>query len=359
MTRINAPVNYSRALKETYAISKRVAYQISRVAPSICIGTDRLMFWIDYWPDHPSMHYKQHPLVIKNPGRGPEYDKIMNTIPAPLRSDQKLDFMWKVGKVLIDKVTSPSVIVFYGRYGHEGTTELAKSVTRILTDAVEWTIDDLFGASSKWPDADLVMYLCQERILIGDECKIGDGFAYNNIKRQYVRVCPFALASSIHVKCNMARRDINPSNVLISDKPGHPTILAKVEDFGLAINKITAGIVYDSATTDSQCIATTTTMAVRYSVLIERLCGAFHAMSPALTYVPETGCPYVRSFFPLHSLTSEECAKRSCQEEGRAPYPRDKPFFIHCGIALHVLQGSLLKRYKRKCKWLSEAGSNI
>lgn len=35
---------------------------------------------------------------------------------------------------------------------------------------------DLFGSKSLWPNADIVMNLCQKRILICDECKIDEGF---------------------------------------------------------------------------------------------------------------------------------------------------------------------------------------
>lgn len=66
---------------------------------------------------------------------------------------------------------------------HEGQLVLAKNITRILSDAVEWVGDDLFGAKSRWPTADVVMYLCQKRILVYAECKIDDGFSYSNIKR--------------------------------------------------------------------------------------------------------------------------------------------------------------------------------
>ncbi|RYO92538.1 hypothetical protein DL764_008121 [Monosporascus ibericus] len=37
--------------------------------------------------------------------------------------------------------------------------------------------------SSQWPNADLVMKMCEKRVLICDECEIGDGFSYQHIKR--------------------------------------------------------------------------------------------------------------------------------------------------------------------------------
>ncbi|CAG8979187.1 hypothetical protein HYALB_00000322 [Hymenoscyphus albidus] len=56
-------------------------------------------------------------------------------------------------------------------------------MTRILADAAQWVSGDLFGSKSIWPDADDVLELCQKRLLICDECKIADGFNYDNVKK--------------------------------------------------------------------------------------------------------------------------------------------------------------------------------
>lgn len=212
ITGINAPVNYAGPLKEIYAMAKRIAAPIGHLNSSICLGTYRLVF-LTVWTGDGSLvvHYRPHQRVIENGGRDPMYDRIycfvrspvvlprpstcpymvsldfddpiINKILLPLRDDQKLDFGYRIGKAMMDPTKDPSVIVLYGRVGHEGKTVLATNISRLIPDAVEWVWADLFGKESKWPDADVVMELCQKRILICDECRIEDGFSYNNIKR--------------------------------------------------------------------------------------------------------------------------------------------------------------------------------
>lgn len=46
-------------------------------------------------------------------------DMIINRILLPLRDDQKLDFLWRIGKAYTDSVKNPSAIVLYGRTGHD------------------------------------------------------------------------------------------------------------------------------------------------------------------------------------------------------------------------------------------------
>jgi hypothetical protein len=83
------------------------------------------------------------------------------------KDDQKLDLLWRVGRVLKDLVVGQSVITFCGRDRHEGKTKLKEILTMILTDAVEWTTEDSSRFKSKWPKVDKVMYLCIRRILRG------------------------------------------------------------------------------------------------------------------------------------------------------------------------------------------------
>ncbi|KAH7114041.1 hypothetical protein EDB81DRAFT_601858, partial [Dactylonectria macrodidyma] len=39
VTGINAPVNYAKALKGTYAMCKRIAFPVGHIQESVCIGT--------------------------------------------------------------------------------------------------------------------------------------------------------------------------------------------------------------------------------------------------------------------------------------------------------------------------------
>ena len=83
-------------------------------------------------PDH---HVEPVAMPVQRPGRSrrpnPEQDSM------PLRDDQKIDFLWRMGKVSTHPMTNLSVIVFYGKVGHEVKTELAKAVTRLFGDTVE------------------------------------------------------------------------------------------------------------------------------------------------------------------------------------------------------------------------------
>jgi len=373
ITRINAPVNYANALGWAYALLKRIALPVRRVHPSVCIGTYRLMFMCDYHDGKFIVHYRPHWPVIDNRGMDPMYnriysfvvspilfpspvdcpyrveydweDRIINTILLPLRYDQRLDFLWRVGKAIINPVKNPSVIVLYGRYGHEGKTELAKNLTKLLPDAVEWVSEDLFGKTSKWPDADVVMNLCEKRILVCDECKIQDGFNYDHIKRWtseapntgsngmvsfLSQTCivisnnlPFyekaAMNNSVgrrlviyHMTKKMTnfkpieRSDMNNNvslkfiSLAVSTAIAHdyaPTSLpiALFTNFRKNTNKITAGLVYDVASSRRESVAATCVMAMRCGIPASTLCAAFQAASPLLVEMPERGCPYIKS----------------------------------------------------------------
>lgn len=372
ITGINAPVNYAKALGWAYALLKRIAFPIRRVFPSVCIGTYRFMFACVWEEGSFTVHFRPHWPVIDNKGIDPMYnriysfvvspilfpnpvecpymvrfdweDEIINKILLPLRYDQRPDFLWRVGKAIINPTKSPSVIVFYGRYGHEGKTELAKMVTRLLSDSVEWVSEDLFGSKSTWPHPDTVMKLCEKRILICDECKIDDGFNYDHIKK-WTSEAPYtdqgmtsylsqtAIVISNHlpffqkaaVNNSIGRRLViyHFTRKMTSFKPvdrseitnrvalrfialalataeAHeyppvslPTALYTI--FRKNVNKITAGLVYDVASSREESIAGTCAMALRCGVPASVLCSAFHAMSPALVEMNEIGCPYVRS----------------------------------------------------------------
>ncbi|KAG5956619.1 hypothetical protein E4U56_006493 [Claviceps arundinis] len=55
--------------------------------------------------------------------------------------------------------------------------------SRIFGTAAKWTVTDLIGKGTKWPDAETVMELAEKRLIICDECDTEDDFNYNNIKR--------------------------------------------------------------------------------------------------------------------------------------------------------------------------------
>lgn len=371
ITKINAPVNYAKALKNAYAMCKRVAFPIGRVQPSVCIGTYRLMFRVEYKDEFCIVHYRPHPPVI---GRGnkhetadrigcfvvspiampnPVYcphmvkvdfnDPVINSIMAPLRDDQKLDFLWRMGKAFVDP--EGSVIVLYGKDGKEGKTKFITAITRMLTNAVEWVTEDLVGKVSEWPSPDTIMYLCDKKFLVCDECKIDEGFSYNNIKRWtsgapismegrtgflshtlfvITNSIPFAEKAAInnsigrrlvfyHMDKKMwkykpLKNDAITNTVILkfvsmclsvySSMPANPPTSLAIALYSLFrknINRYTAGLVYDVGSTPPECIAATSAMACRCGVSLSRLVSAFHAMSPALVCMPEHGASYVLS----------------------------------------------------------------
>jgi DNA-directed RNA polymerase subunit M/transcription elongation factor TFIIS len=207
---INAPVNYAAALQRFYPLLTRMAFPIEGLTTSVCIGTYRFTFEVKYLDDGPVVYYAPHATVIPNP-RGDEHRRmymfvtspivmsfpfrlpktmtvdlegeILNQILLPLRDDQKLDFMWRIGNALTDPVRNPCVIIFYGATGEEGKSVLATNISRVLGRGVEWTVMDLIGKASKWPDGNTVMKLAEKRLVICDECGIEEDMNYNNIKR--------------------------------------------------------------------------------------------------------------------------------------------------------------------------------
>ncbi|KAF2123652.1 hypothetical protein P153DRAFT_412683 [Dothidotthia symphoricarpi CBS 119687] len=200
--------------------------------------------------------------------------------------------------------------------------------------------NESFGAGSSWPDADTVMYLCQKRILIYDECKINDGFNYDNVKRWtseapvstlgrtgYLSQTAFkisnrvphngkaAISNSIrrrltiyHVKKQLTKfKPVDPPEITTSvilkfvslcvsvanayDEA--PTSLATVlyTLFRTNVNKIMAGLVYDVGASRLECVPATAAMAIRCGVTPKKLCSAFSAKSSRLVTYPEPGQP--------------------------------------------------------------------
>lgn len=155
------------------------------------------MFDVKYTDDGPIEEYKPHDVVIDNP-RGDEHRRMymfvtspiimpfpftypvttipdfesetMNSILLPLRDDQKLDFMWRLGNLLTDPISSPCVTIFYGPNSEEGRSVLALNITRVLGTGAKWTVVDLIGKGSKWPDAETVTELAKKRLVVCDEC---------------------------------------------------------------------------------------------------------------------------------------------------------------------------------------------
>ncbi|KAI6986067.1 hypothetical protein KC359_g8908 [Hortaea werneckii] len=381
-TKINAPVSYAKALKWAYSLLKMIATPIKKVFPSVCIGTYRLIFMCQWTEENLTVHYRPHWPVIDNKGMDPMYnrifsfvvspiippspiecpyavsvrhdDEVINKILLPLRYDQRLDFLWRMGKLIISPVKDPSVIVFFGREGHEGKTVLADTVSRILSDCSEWVSLDLFGSKSQWPDAETVMYLCEKRLLICDECRIEDGFAYNNVKRWTSEapitmngltgfLCQTSIVVSNHIPFtdkaginnsigrrlviyHMQKRmskfqALDKSEItnrvalrFISlclgvatafERPPTSLAIALYTFFRKNTNKITAGLVHDVAASREDSIAATVTMAVRCGVTGEKLCSAFHAMSPALVDMNDIDYPYIKSIRVAHVQLSE------------------------------------------------------
>jgi hypothetical protein len=374
-----APVNFAGALKKFHPLLKRVAYPVGRMDRSVCIGTWRLTFDIEYAEDGPIVRYTPHREVIQNP-RGPEHTRtymfvvtpimmahpyacpltfkvnmqnmILNYILAPLRDDQKIDFMWRIAMSLTHR--RAFVIVFYGRDGHEGKGTLMENITRLLPGVITWMSDDLIGSTSKWPKEDVVVELCEKRILVCDEVEIADGFSYNNIKRwtsnspvssgtstSLLSQTIVALSNKIpfysrgstnnsigrrlvvyHMKKEMGKMESMHTSVITNKMllmfvsmcmsvldayPRAPASLpiALYSQFHKSVNKITAGLKYDINCSDMDAVAGTSTMAMRCGTSTKTLCTSFNAWSPDLVGTTPNGTMFIKSIRRSHRTLTE------------------------------------------------------
>ncbi|KAK5145851.1 hypothetical protein LTR04_001193 [Oleoguttula sp. CCFEE 6159] len=362
VTGINAPVNYAAALQRFYPLLSRLAFAVGELSRSVCIGTYRLTFDVEFTDEGPVVSYKPHKTVIGNP-RGDEHTRMymfvtspivmpfpfpcpvktvvdlegemLNQILLPLRDDQKLDFMWRIGNALTDPVRNPCVIIFYGAGGEEGKSVLATNISRVLGKGVEWTVTDLIGKDSKWPDARLVMKLAEKRLIVCDECGIDQDMNYNNIKRwtsnapvQSDGMSAYLSQTIIGISNKMgfaAKAAINNSigrrvviykmdkelGKLRSFPAGAVNSYVKMQFIGACLsvsslyerapmsleialytlfrrssNFITAGLTIDYNSPPHYCIVSTAVMATRIGVTIDRLVSCFSAMSNRLVCVP-------------------------------------------------------------------------
>lgn len=397
-TDTNAAVNYGRALVKFYPLLSRIAHPIRYIGKSVCIGTWRMRYrvtWHDFGPvvryypheeaidnirgsEHARMYmFVRNPLVMPYPFVCPHTfnvrmdDPLLNKILKPFKDYQKLDFMWRIGRALTDGINSqPVVMVLYGRDGHEGKSELAKAISKLLPGTSMWMTDDLIGSKSGWPKPDAVMTLCEKRFLVCDEVEIEDGFSYNNIKRwtsnspvsdgvttAFLRQNIIATSNKIPflekgaLNRSLGRRlviydlrkylgkekgmsDNDFDNKLrlkfvsmclaVSEAYEYPPTHIKTAMytfFRKNINRVTAGLIYDPACTELQAVAATMVMAIRCGVPIEQLCSAFSSMSPGL--VGETkmgGTPYVKSFKAIEPVLSSYGEEYVLSQRGRATY---------------------------------------
>ncbi len=369
VTGINAPVNYAIALQRFYPLLARMAFPIEGLTRSVCIGTYRFTFEVKYLDDGPVVSYAPHATVIPNP-RGDEHRRmymfvtsptvmsfpfrlpkkmvvdfegeILNQILLPLRDDQKLDFMWRIGNALTDPIRNPCVIIFYGPTGEEGKSVLATNISRVLGKGVEWTVTDLIGKASKWPDAAIVMKLAEKRVIICDECGIEDDMNYNNIKRWTSN----APVQSAGMSAYLSQTIIGISNKMgfatksaINNSVGRRVVIYKMDKelgklkpfpaqavndyvklqfisaclsvsaqyerapvsleialytvFRRSVNFITAGVWMDSTSPPHHCIVSTAIIANRIGVTMERLVQCFAAISNRLVCVPTYGIPFI------------------------------------------------------------------
>lgn len=396
-TETNAAVNYAKALIKFYPLLSRVAHPITHIAKSVCIGTWRLRYMVAWHDSGPVVRYIPHEEVIENI-RGTEYarmymfvrnpivmpypfacpymfkvemdDPVINEILRPFRDYQKIDFMWRIGRMLTDGIDSqPVVMILYGKDGHEGKSVLAKTISKLLPGTSMWMTDDLIGVKSKWPQPDAVMSMCEKRLLICDEVEIEDGLSYNNIKRwtsnspvsdgvttAFLRQNIIATSNKMsfyekgainrsigrrlviydlrkylgkkkglsdHMITNKIRLKFVSLCLAVSEAYEHPPTNIKTAlytFFRKNINKITAGLIYDPACTENQAIAATTVMAIRCGVPIEQLCSAFSSMSPGLVGETKNGTPYVKSFKPIEKELSEYGHEYVLANRGRAVY---------------------------------------
>lgn len=71
------------------------------------------------------------------------------------------------------------------------------------------------------------------------------------------------------------------------------------------VNRITAGLVYDPASTRLQMVGAIGTLSVRRGVSVERLWATFYAISPSLTRLPRDGSPYILSLRGMRRTVTE------------------------------------------------------
>jgi hypothetical protein len=377
---VNAPVNYFTALERYYPTVTRLAFPVGKLERSVCINTWRLTYTVSYVNDGPVVTMDMHRTVIDNP-RGDEHrrmymfvnspllmpfpfeiprrimidmdNEMMFEILRPLRDDQKRDFMWRIGKILTDGERWPTVIILYGKEGHEGKGEFSKNITRLLTSLVEWTTIDLVGKKSKWPGAKDVMKLASKRIIICDECNIEEGMNNDNVKRwtsdspvqsdgmsAYLSQIVIGLTNTM----GFAKRDtINNSmgrRVMVykMDKrmgdykafpkdridnwirmqfvslalwyaaefkyPPVSLEMALETIFKRSVNYVTAGLRIEPTASPSSCVVATAVMAIRSGVTIARLTSTFAAMSKRLVTTCKPGLSYVNGMsYTKYTLT--------------------------------------------------------
>lgn len=231
--------------------------------------------------------------------------------------------------------------------GHEGKTVLVEMLPRLLPDTTVWVNQDLFGKTSKWPDAKTVSDLCQKRFLVCDQCDCKDSFSYSNVKSWTSGGCvtvedgstvvlsktafvmtsniPFIEKSAINnsigrrmVIYHMNKRmgDLKPidrseiTNTVVLEfislavavfnfSPKTPYVTPAIAIYTLFrknVNKNTAGLIYDSGSDKYQCMAATSVMATRCGVDTKTLVSAFNALSPNLVKIRSIGMDYVLNF---------------------------------------------------------------
>ncbi|KAH8156706.1 hypothetical protein CIB48_g11545 [Xylaria polymorpha] len=279
----------------------------------------------------------------------PDFEsEMLNLILLPLRDDQKLDFLWRIVNALTDPIRNPTIIIFYGPTGEEGKSVLAMNISRILGTGVMWTVTDLIGKDAPWPDSKTVMTLAEKRLVICDKCKIEDDMNYNNIKRWTSN----APVQSDGISAHLCQTIIGITNKIsfsktgsINNSIGRRVIIYRMEkklgklkpfpkgsintqvrlqfiamaqsvsnnyerapvslemaletEFKKSVNHITAGLIIDPNSTESDCKAATAVMAIRTRVSIERLVGVFWARSCRLVCEPKYGMPFIVGMRPI------------------------------------------------------------
>lgn len=396
-TDTNAAVNYAKALVKFYPLLSRIAHSIKYIGKSVCIGTWRLRYVVSWTDVGPIVRYIPHEEAIENI-RGPEHmrmymfvrnpiimpypfacphtfqiamdDPIINKVLKPFKDYQKIDFMWRIGRMLTDGINSqPVVMIFYGKDGHEGKSELAKTITKLLPGTSMWMTNDLIGVKSKWPEPDAVMNMCEKRLLICDEVEIEDGLSYNNIKRwtsnspvsdgvttAFLRQNIIATTNKMsftekqainrsigrrlviydlrkylgrdkgvsdHEITNKVRLKFVSLCLAISEAYSYPPTHIKTAlytFFRKNINKITAGLIHDPACTESEAIASSTVMAIRCGVSLKQLCSAFSSMSSALVGETKGRTPYVKSFRCMKPTLSQHGYEVVVSQKGKVTY---------------------------------------
>lgn len=372
---IDAPVNYMKALSRIMPMVQRLATRVGRIDRSVCINTYRLVPTIEYAEGGPIVTYQVHDPIIEQ-YRGPDYirqtmfvvtplvlpspshiyfktavdldNEVVNDILYPLRDDQKLDFLWRMGNMLLDPPKTPCTILMYGRWGTEGKSAMTLNMTRLFRNVSMWSPVPLTGEKAEWPDAVTLMEMASKRLIIDDESDTSVDVNTTNIKK-FNSGSPVEMGGSSFmlnqtiigitnklgfyrkesITRSMGRRfviyrmdkDLQNAKEFDESRINNHIIhqftalclatalrferspmtleIALYTAFRRSVNWITAGLINDEDASPDLAKEATAMMASRSGTDIKRLTSCFAAMSPDLVSRVPGECSYIKGIRTL------------------------------------------------------------